>query len=218
MHEQDKDPAGESSREEDAPAETAEEENGPSSDDFEVDLASLTEADVRDLLERAKAGEERKEALMRLQAEHENYRKRMAREVAAQKQWVLRDFALDTLAVMDDLERALEARAASEAEEAVLEGVRLVYEKLRGILKRYGVRAIEAAGKPFDPAFHEAAGKTPSEDVPPGCVAAELQRGYTLKNLVIRPSRVIVAQAPPKAPAENRPGGDGGLEEGEDEA
>ncbi|MHC4780298.1 MAG: nucleotide exchange factor GrpE, partial [Planctomycetota bacterium] len=167
--------------------------DGPEEETFEIDLEGLTEEDVRELLFKAKASEEHRESLQRLRAEHENYRKRMAREAAVQRQWALRDFALDALFVVDDLERALEA-PVDAGEGSIREGVEMVLQKFMAALKRHEVRIIEAVGKPFDPAFHEAVGQIPSQDVDPGNVAVELQRGYLLKDLVIRPSRVMVAR------------------------
>ncbi|MHC5036169.1 MAG: nucleotide exchange factor GrpE [Planctomycetota bacterium] len=174
--------------------------------DFDVDLEALTEEDVRELLEKAREGADLLERLKRLQAEHENYRKRMAREAATQRVWALRDFARDILPVVDDLERAVESSKEGPLEggQSILEGVKMVLESLRNVLKRNGIEPIEAEGHPFDPAFHEAAGQVPAPGVPAGRVVTELVRGYLLKDVVVRPSRVLVAAAVPEPGEEGK--------------
>jgi molecular chaperone GrpE len=143
---------------------------------------------------------------LRTAAELQNYRRRVEQE----KQQLLelgKAAALRPLLdVLDDLERSLAAVQQTEAQDlgAALqqfrEGVALVYRKFLDELARLGVQPIEATGKPFDPALHEALLRQPApEGVAPGIVLHEIQKGYRLGDRVLRHSRVVVA-----APADGK--------------
>ena len=130
------------------------------------------------------------DALQRLKAEFDNYRKRVARdqhELAARAHERL---VKELVPVLDDLERALEA--ASQHEEAKLEeGVRLVHRSLAALLAREGLSEVETNGK-FDPHTQEALLSQPS-DADEGTVLQVLQKGYLLGDRVLRPARVVIA-------------------------
>ena len=132
------------------------------------------------------------DSYLRLAADFDNYRKRVARE---QVEWTSRAnerLLNELLPVLDDLERALEAVA--EHEEAKLEeGVRLVHRSLLGLVERHGLSEIEAEGA-FDPHVHEALLAQPGEGAEQGAVLQVLQKGYRLGDKVLRPARVIVAE------------------------
>ena len=132
------------------------------------------------------------DAYLRLAADFDNYRKRVARE---QVEWTSRAnerLLNELLPVLDDLERALEA--AAEHEEAKLEeGVRLVHRSLLGLVERHGLSEIETEGA-FDPHVHEALLAQPGEGAEEGSVLQVLQKGYRLGDKVLRPARVIVAE------------------------
>jgi len=99
--------------------------------------------------------------------------------------------------VLDDMERAMAAAEANhDADDPLLAGMHLVYEKALEVLASHGLRRIEAAGEPFDPQRHEAMMQQPSEAHRAPTVLRELQRGYELKGRVLRPVRVVVS-APP---------------------
>jgi molecular chaperone GrpE len=138
------------------------------------------------------------DSYLRLAADFDNYRKRVARE---QVEWTSRAnerLLNELLPVLDDLERALEA--AAEHEEAKLEeGVRLVHRELKDALDREGVAEIETEGH-FDPHVHEALLSQPSE-AEEGSVLEVLQKGYKLGDHVLRPARVVVAAARGEADA-----------------
>jgi molecular chaperone GrpE len=104
----------------------------------------------------------------------------------------------DLLPVVDNLERAIEhASASSGADfESVLQGVELVRRELLGVLARHGVGAIEADGEAFDPNVHEALAQVEDPKVPAGRVAKVLQRGYRLRDRLLRPVRVLVSKGP----------------------
>lgn len=141
--------------------------------------------------------------LQRSQADFANYRRRMAAE---QERWgdrAVARLARDLLPVADNLERALDALASSQdaASDAFREGVQLTLRQLLDTLAAYGIQPIDAVGRPFDPRIHEAVGRLETDAVPEDHVAAELQRGYTFKDEVLRPSMVQVAQRPARADA-----------------
>ena len=132
------------------------------------------------------------EAYLRLAADFDNYRKRVAREQAALTARANERLLHELLPVLDDLERALEA--AAEHEEAKLEeGVRLVHQALVGLVERHGLSEIDTDGG-FDPHVHEALLTQPGEGAAEGAVLQVLQKGYRLGERVLRPARVIVAE------------------------
>jgi len=140
--------------------------------------------------------------LLRLAADFENYKKRVARERREYVALANERLIAELLPILDDLERALSA--AEQHEEAQLEeGVRLVHRSLAGLLERHGVTAIETGGS-FDPHVHEALLSQPSE-AEEGSVLDVVQKGYRLGDRVVRPARVVVA-APPAS--EEAPDGD----------
>ena len=132
------------------------------------------------------------DALQRLKAEFDNYRKRAARD---QEQLVARAherLAKELLPVLDDLERAL--AAAEEHEEAQLEeGVRLVHRSLVEALEKEGVAEIETDSR-FDPHVHEALLSQPDDEKESGAILDVLQKGYRIGDKVLRPARVIVVE------------------------
>ena len=132
------------------------------------------------------------ESYLRLAADFDNYRKRVAREQVELTRRANERLLNELLPVLDDLERALEA--AAEHEEAKLEeGVRLVHRSLLDVLRKEGVEEIETGGA-FDPHVHEALLAQPGEGAAEGSVLQVLQKGYRLGDKVLRPARVIVAE------------------------
>ena len=132
------------------------------------------------------------ESYLRLAADFDNYRKRVAREQVELTSRANERILNELLPVLDDLERALEA--AAQHEEAKLEeGVRLVHRSLAGLIERHGLSEIETQGA-FDPHVHEALLAQPGEGAEEGSVLQVLQKGYKLGDKVLRPARVIVAE------------------------
>jgi molecular chaperone GrpE len=137
--------------------------------------------------------EEWRDRALRLQAEMENFRKRQQRlaeeRIAADRERLLRAF----LGVADDLERALSTDSADI--QSLRRGVDLTYQGLMRLMEREGAEPVQAEGRPFDPAFHEAVGTMPHEqvDAGPDMVVEVVQTGYQLDDRLLRPARVIVA-------------------------
>lgn len=139
----------------------------------------------------ARQRDEYLDALQRLKAEFDNYRKRVARDEADRAARTAERLLSSLVPVLDDLERALEA--AAEHEEAKLEeGVRLVYRSLADLLAREGLVEVPTDGA-FDPHTQEALLAQPSE-AEEGTVIQVLQKGYKLGDLVLRPARVVISQ------------------------
>ncbi|HVW89513.1 MAG TPA: nucleotide exchange factor GrpE [Gaiellaceae bacterium] len=149
------------------------------------------ESVVDPLAEAEKQRDEYLDALQRLKAEFDNYRKRVARDQQELAARAAERLVSALLPVVDDLERALEA--AAKHEEATLEeGVRLVHRALADALAREGLAEIATDG-PFDPHTQEALLSQPSE-ADEGTVIQVLQKGYKLGERVLRPARVVVSK------------------------
>ena len=138
--------------------------------------------------------DEYRDLLLRKTAEFENYRKRTERERQSIFETAASGIIEELLPLMDDLERALTADAGSEGAEAYRKGVELIHRQLAEILRRRGVKPIEALGETFDPHFHQAVSYEPAEDREEGEIIEEFRRGYTLGDRLLRPSMVKVAK------------------------
>jgi molecular chaperone GrpE len=125
----------------------------------------------------------------RVQADFENYRKRVVRETAAAGERARSGLVRELLPVVDNLERAL--ASAEEGEQHLAEGVRLVHSELIAVLERNGVEQFNPTGDKFDPAEHEALSVKAEGE--PGVVLEVVERGYRSNGTVLRPARVVVS-------------------------
>jgi molecular chaperone GrpE len=132
---------------------------------------------------------------MRKAAEFDNYRKRVERERREQSDQAVLDLLQELLLVVDDFDRALTADAGGERGEAYRRGIELIHAKLHEVLKKHGVRPIEALGADFDPNFHQAVIQESSPDHREGEVIGELRKGYMIGDRLLRPAMVKVATA-----------------------
>ena len=130
--------------------------------------------------------------LARLQAEFENVRKRTAREQQEFREYALADAVKELLPPLDSFERALQTSASDKSE--FRGGVELIYKQLQDALGKLGLRPIPAKGEPFDPHLHQAIEMVDTREVKDHHVLEELQRGYKLKDRLLRPSMVKVAR------------------------
>jgi len=161
---------------------------------MEERLEHEVEPEVDELAEVTRQHDEYLDALQRLKAEFDNYRKRAARDQSDLVARASERLVKALVPVLDDLERALEAAAAHE--EAQLEdGVRLVHRALADALAKEGLVEVDTAGA-FDPHTQEALLAQPSE-APEGDVIQVLQKGYKLGDRVVRPARVVVSSGTP---------------------
>ncbi len=163
--------------------------------DDQTQPEATTPGSDADILETARRERDAlQDRLLRTAAEFDNYRKRIERERREVAEYAGADILTDMLPIVDDLERALQASAGSEAD-VYRRGVELIYKQMTDLLRKRGVKVIEAVGTQFDPRFHEAVMQEVSSTHREGEVIAELRRGYTLGDRLLRPAVVKVAQA-----------------------
>jgi molecular chaperone GrpE len=160
-----------------------------------IELAERIEALERELADSRAKSEEHRYNWQRSAADFANYKRRTDEDRALASQFGQALLIGKLLAVLDDFDRALESVPA-EAHDPWIEGVQLVERKLRGVLEAEGVTPIEAVGRPFDPNLHEAVVHEETADYPDNHVIGEVQRGYVLRDRVLRPSLVRVANNP----------------------
>lgn len=127
-------------------------------------------------------------------ADMENTKKRMNTEFENQKKFMMQSFVEELLPVIDNFERSLAAEAGDENLKNFLKGYQMIHDQLLMILEKNGVKAIEAEGKPFDPNFHQAVMTEEVEGMEPNMVVEELQKGYMLKDRVVRATLVKVSK------------------------
>ena len=154
------------------------------------DLANLGKA----LEEERKRNEELLKNLRYLQADFENYRKRVDREIRELEEFSTMGVVRKLIPVLDDLDLAV-ASATRAEDKGLLEGVRMVQKNLGSALESEGLREIKAVGEPFNPSTHEAVDKVQGTDNPEDTVIEEMRKGYTFKGKVLRPSAVKVEVA-----------------------
>lgn len=153
-----------------------------------------TAASTADPSELQRQRDEYYDLLLRKSAEFDNYRKRIDRDRQAQSENAAASLVEELLPLMDDLERALKADAGAEGGEAYRRGVELIQQQLGEILRKRGVRPIEAVGADFDPHYHQAVSYEPAEGRREGEIVEEFRRGYMLGDRLLRPSMVKVAK------------------------
>lgn len=146
------------------------------------------------------------ERLLRLQADFDNFRKRALKDRQEAVHYGHQNLFKDLLSVVDNLDRAIEHARESGGGglESFLQGVELVRRELMAVFEKHHVTEIDALGRPFDPALHEAMAQVESGEAPPNTVIDVLQKGFQLRDRLVRPARVIVAKP--------SPGGGGGSE------
>ena len=140
-----------------------------------------------------KENETLKNDYARAYADTENIRKRLTAEAEQTKKYRIQSFAKEILPVIDNLERAL-LTEVNEADEAFKKGVEMTYNQLITALKNEGVEVIDCENKPFDPNFHQAIMQEKKEGVESGIVIEVLQKGYLLKDRILRPAMVKVSE------------------------
>ncbi len=159
--------------------------------DSESPLVNVTElqATIADLQSR----------LIRTQADTENFRRRIQREQDEARKFESLRLVRDLLPGLDGLNRAVSSAEQTGDVQTLLDGIKMVSQQFRDILKAHAAEPIEAMGKPFDPNLHEALTQIPSADCEPMTVLQVVEIGYRMHDRVVRPARVIVSCAPPAA-------------------
>jgi molecular chaperone GrpE len=153
---------------------------------------SRSEADALAALRKEK--DTLQDRLLRTAAEFDNYRKRVDRERRELSDFVAADVLTELLPILENLERALQAPAGGDAD-AYRQGVEMIQRQMLDLLRKRGVKPIEALGADFDPNYHQAVSHDISPDHREGEVIEELRRGYMLGERLLRPAMVKVAKA-----------------------
>ena len=138
--------------------------------------------------------QENHERFLRAAAELDNFRKRKEREVSDLRKYANQMLLRELLGVVDNLERALAASLENSEPEGLREGVEMTLKELLKIFDQFKVTPIEAHEQPFDPNHHEAVMQEPNDAFPPNTVVKELQKGYMLRDRLLRPAMVVVSK------------------------
>jgi len=134
--------------------------------------------------------------VLRVQAEMQNVRRRVERDVENAHKYALDKFTAELLPVVDNLERALSTiDAADDAQKAVATGLELTLKSFFDVLGRFKIEVIDPAGQPFDADLHQAVSMVPNPDLEPNTVMDVFQKGYTLNGRLVRPAMVVVSKA-----------------------
>ena len=177
----------------------------PANDEAADALREETAADSPELAEHDELATLREEVeaarqeVLYAQAETQNVRRRMEKEVADARAYSATGFARDVLSVADNLERALIAIGPELREEerfkGLVGGLEATGRELMSVLERNGIKRVDSVGQPLDPNLHQAMMEQPS-DQPPGTIVQEMQAGYRIRDRLLRPAMVVVAKAP----------------------
>jgi molecular chaperone GrpE len=154
--------------------------------------------ELKTLREQAAKAQEHWDRFVRLNADFDNFKKRAAKDRLDAIKYANEALIERLLPVMDNFEAALAAGTSGEGAQAqsLLAGVKMIATQLKGVLAESGLEEIDATGKPFDPAVHEALSQQPSNEVPEGHVLQLMRKGYRLKERLVRPAAVVVATRP----------------------
>ncbi len=156
--------------------------------------AAAEESSVETEIQRLDAeNKELKDKFLRKIAEFENYKRRIENDQINFFKYANENLIKDLLNILDDFERSLNYSNGETNQNNMLEGIKLIRDKFQKILTNYGLKYIEALNKPFDFHLHEALLQVPKEGVPPHTVIEEVEKGYMLKDKVIRHTKVIVS-------------------------
>ena len=177
---------------EETPAEEGEVEK---EEDFDPETADkeLLLGKYRGLEEMLKEAQER---VLRTAADAENFKKRLQREKEEQTRYANEAFMRDLLPVIDNLKRALEHSEAGSSKASLIEGLNMTLKGFVDTMGRLGCNPVKAVGEIFDPNFHEAVSQEESTKHEANTVLRELQKGYTLKDSLLRPAMVVVSKRP----------------------
>lgn len=177
----------------------ADNDNFNENSDLSEDVAKL-KADLASAEEKAK---QNWDLVLRTKADAENLVRRAERNAENSAKFAVERLCGELLEVLDGLDQGLQLNLESDEAKKVAEGMELTQRKLLSVLEKFGVKAIEAQGQPFNPDLHEAMVAQENADVAPDTVLMVLQKGYTLHGRLLRPARVIVSRGPVQKIDEN---------------
>lgn len=145
-----------------------------------------------------KKHDEMENRLLRLQADFDNFRKRVARERGETYARANEDLMTEVIPVIDHLDMAIQSARDHDCPPGLVDGVNLVGDQLKGVLEKFGLEKIDAKGKEFDPNEHEAISHLPSPDVAENMVMDQTRLGYKLKGRLLRAAQVVVSSGKPE--------------------
>lgn len=175
--------------------------DNPFEEPVEIDVEMAEEPGMPESTDEAllKAEEElarHREAMLRMQAEMDNLRKRLMRDLERSRKLALEGIMKDLLQVWDSLERGLQAGGETITVESLKEGQELTLKALEKVMLDHDLEVIDPEGQPFNPEFHQAVTVIPSADTEENTVVEVLQKGFLLHDRLIRPAMVIVSGKP----------------------
>lgn len=180
-----------------APAEEAVEVNEETiqTDEEETAEAAVEVVDIQALALAAarKLADENHEKFMRIQADYDNFRRRSRLEKEDFAKYASTKLIEQLLPILDNFERALAASQQAKDLEGLIKGVEMIAKQLNQVLESEGLKAIESVNQPFNPDFHQAIMQIESDAHEEGVIVEEIQKGYLLKDKVIRPAMVKVS-------------------------
>lgn len=168
------------------------EDNSEAEDISEKDI--IDEETNKETEEKSNETEEMKNQLIRLQADFSNYKKRVEKDREGYIDLGVKKLALDILPVIDNLERALQSIEEHAKDDEIFKGINLIDDQLLEVLSRHNINEIKAEGEKFDPNLHHAVAVVESDDLESDTVVDVLQKGYQIKENVIRPAMVRVSK------------------------
>ncbi|MVO99474.1 nucleotide exchange factor GrpE [Paenibacillus lutrae] len=151
---------------------------------------SARDAELQELRVQA---EENQQRLLRTQADFDNFRRRSRQEKEEFAKYASLKLIEQLLPVIDNFDRALLSSRETQDFEALAKGIEMVYRQLEQLMTQEGLTPIQAVGQPFNPEFHQAVMQVETEEYEEGIVVEEMQKGYMLKDRVIRPTMVKVS-------------------------
>lgn len=158
---------------------------------------SIVEDELQDLGQALVAAESElslhRDAMLRMQAEMENLRKRLIRDLERSRKFALEGVMKDLLQVRDSLERGLDMIDENTSVESLKEGKELTLKMLAKVMSDHGLEVIDPVGEPFNPEFHEAVTMLPAPDQDENTVLEVFQKGFKLHDRLIRPAMVVVS-------------------------
>lgn len=165
----------------------------------EIDLErieALLPEEIHQLIKKADEADDWKNKYLYATADLDNFRKRSAKERSNLIKYSGKNILYDLLEVVDNFDLAIKADKIESDPKVILQGIELISKQLHKVLESYGIKPVESKDKTFNPEIHEAMQKIPSDEVEPGNIISELQKGYYHKDKILRPARVIVAAEP----------------------
>jgi molecular chaperone GrpE len=154
---------------------------------------SLKEMEAK-LEVKEEAAKETYDRLLRVSADFENYKKRATREMEEFRKYANQSLLKEMLSVVDNLELAINSSNDGEkTDKTLIEGLNLTLNEILRVFEKFDVKPIEARGKTFDPAYHEAVMREETDDYPENTVVSEFQKGYLIHDRLLRPAMVVVA-------------------------